>query len=416
MTSLRLLTLNIWGAPYAQHRRERFSRIAQEIVRLAPDVVALQEAYIGHERRIIMDAVAEAFPYQRYFPSGLLGSGLLTLSRYPVIEASFERFDFGGNPEDLPHGDFYAGKGISHCRIDAAGTLIDLFNCHPHAQYSGPLRANDAVFTHLNLRQAADFIASHRDSHPIFLLGDLNTRPSDIGYRIITDTTGLRDAFDRAQQPTAHLPDATPHADDNSMTGAADDGRWYTFSAINPYSNSEPDQTLDYILFQSGMETIVTVQQVSLVMNRLLDQGEALAYSDHLGLMATFELKASADSDTPWPDDTPSTLYATDTALARDIDTLTEHIRRRRTRYGNLIALPLLLPDVYLMTRLLQQIAPRTAHRLRRILLVMLPLLAVLMRWYSDVILVRRIERLNSARASLTEVTHAASFTPHEQT
>lgn len=46
-----------------------------------------------------------------HFKSGLFGSGLVTLSRFPVVDTGFWRYAAGGDAADVTLGDYYAGKG-----------------------------------------------------------------------------------------------------------------------------------------------------------------------------------------------------------------------------------------------------------------------------------------------------------------
>src|SRR5690606_11224595 len=127
--NMKILTLNIWGAPYAKHRSARITAISQEIKRLSPDILLFQEAYLPDNRKDLIENLHATWQHFHYFPSALVGSGLLTMSKYPITDAHFHKFRMQGKPEDILHGDYYAGKGVGLTRIDTPQGLIDVYNC-----------------------------------------------------------------------------------------------------------------------------------------------------------------------------------------------------------------------------------------------------------------------------------------------
>ena len=83
---LRVLTFNTWGVPFfSRDRAARMRAIGRALAGMDVDVVGLQEVFYEKDRRLIARAAAEGgLLYSHYFQSGLMGSGLLTLSRYPI--------------------------------------------------------------------------------------------------------------------------------------------------------------------------------------------------------------------------------------------------------------------------------------------------------------------------------------------
>ncbi|MEL6525204.1 MAG: endonuclease/exonuclease/phosphatase family protein, partial [Chloroflexota bacterium] len=122
-----VLSLNVWGAPYAKHRQARMQAIVAYIEVLKPDVVLFQEAYLAPDRAILMDGLKSILPHQHYFPSGLVGSGLLTVSAYPIVNTAFQAFSMQGKPEDITRGDYYARKGIALTRLDTPDGILDVY-------------------------------------------------------------------------------------------------------------------------------------------------------------------------------------------------------------------------------------------------------------------------------------------------
>ncbi|MEL6306869.1 MAG: endonuclease/exonuclease/phosphatase family protein [Chloroflexota bacterium] len=255
-----VLSLNVWGAPYAKHRQARMQAIVAYIEVLKPDVVLFQEAYLAPDRTILTEGLKAILPYQHYFPSGLVGSGLLTVSAYPIVNTAFQAFSMQGKPEDITRGDYYARKGIALTRLDTPEGILDVYNCHTHAQYEPDNDNEYAVYNETNLYEAARFLDAQSGATPALLAGDLNTRPDQAGYRIITQLGSLVDA--RHQLTQTHTP---------------------TYRTENPYTGAA-DQCLDYVLVRN-----IGVDSVRHVMTETLS-GEAEAYSDHDGVWCAVRL------------------------------------------------------------------------------------------------------------------------------
>lgn len=257
---MKILTFNIWGAPYAKKRSARIQVIAEKLKILNPDILLFQEVYLPNNRKELIELLKPTWRHYHYFPSSLVGSGLLTMSKYPIIDAHFHKFRMQGKPDDLLHGDYYAGKGIGLTRISSPDGMVDVYNCHTHAQYDPDNDNEYAVYTETNLYEVTRFIDSNSGASPVVLCGDLNTRPDQAGYRIVTQLGALVDSY-------VYLNKRYP----------------ITLSNKNPYTDSI-NQCLDYILVRN-----ISVGSVSIVMNEHLT-GDVLAYSDHYGLLADIKL------------------------------------------------------------------------------------------------------------------------------
>lgn len=176
---LRVVTWNLWGILWKTPRRaERMQVIAREIVKMKPDIVGFQEVFVQADRELLASALRETgLPYARYFPSGLVGSGLLLVSRYPIESDSFIRYADGGRPEAVHHGDWWAGKGLSLSTLRLSnGTLLYLANTHMHARYQGQYHA-----TQLSQgRQLIPWAKRVKETGaPALWLGDWNNKPDN---------------------------------------------------------------------------------------------------------------------------------------------------------------------------------------------------------------------------------------------
>lgn len=268
------MTFNIWGAPFhfAKHRTMRMGAIAGHVMQDPPHVLALQEAYLEENRAILTSTLGNIYPYQHYFSSGVLGSGLFILSQYAIVDAAFLRFRLGGRSEDVTHGDYYVGKGIGMVRLDTPDGLLDVYNLHPHAQYIELDDNEYAIFTDSNLYEAARFIHAHSPHAPAIICGDMNTRPNQNGYALLTSLAKLRDTHSEL------YPDEVA----------------VTYSPQNPYVKAELPQRLDYIFARDGETQRIVLEQSAITMTDLLQDGEALTFSDHYAVELAFRIENGA--------------------------------------------------------------------------------------------------------------------------
>ncbi len=105
---LRVLSFNTWGVPLiSRDRAARMRAIGRALMEINADVIGLQEVFYAKDRRLLVEAAQRAgFTHSHYFHSGVMGSGLLTLSRFPIVETSFLRFRLNGRPQDFVRVDY----------------------------------------------------------------------------------------------------------------------------------------------------------------------------------------------------------------------------------------------------------------------------------------------------------------------
>lgn len=249
-TSLKLITWNIWGLPLATPmREERIAAIAQMVAASGADIVCFQEVFLEADRHTLCAALAKAgLPHWRYFSSAPFGSGLLTLSRYPIEDAVFLRYAKGGNPLAVKYGDWWAGKGagVVTLKIPDFGKIC-VINTHLHASYE------KHSYTEVRASQLAELMALAKRAGagqmPVLLLGDLNYKPADPHWQ------------------------ATQHA--HKLIRLA--GKW---------------SALDYILMPATERFSLTTDKGQPLKGTL--QGSDIALSDHTGVQTTVTIKAIA--------------------------------------------------------------------------------------------------------------------------
>lgn len=173
--TLRVVTWNIKDLYWlSSNRAERMAGIAAALVAARPDVVCLQEGLVAGDVAIVANALRGiGIEHAIDYPSGTVGSGLWTLSRFPIREAFFRRYSKNGAMLDTAGGDWWAGKGVGLARLEVApGELLDIYNTHMICNLGGAeLRAHRLV----QVREYTSFATSATPPNvPSLLLGDFN--------------------------------------------------------------------------------------------------------------------------------------------------------------------------------------------------------------------------------------------------
>ena len=192
---LCVMTYNVWGIPTSADRAARMVAIGRELATMNLDIVGLQECWLKADRDRILDGIAgSGLRYTHFYPSGFMGSGLMILSRFPIVDVGFHRYTLNGLPLMIPEVDYYGGKGIGFARLDTPNGEIAVFNTHIIARYN-----EEDIFHAHRAAQAyefAQYVNTHAGDRPVIALGDFNFGPRNIGYRLISQLTGLANAFE----------------------------------------------------------------------------------------------------------------------------------------------------------------------------------------------------------------------------
>jgi len=269
---LRVLTFNCWGVPvFSRDRGARMRAIGQALAGLDVDVVGLQEVFTKKDRQVVSQGAERAgLVHTHYFSSGVMGSGLLTLSRYPIEDAGFLRFRLNGRPLDPIRVDYYAGKGIGRVRLRTPAGPVDVYNAHLIAPYLefGP----DRFYAH-RLAQALEagrYMQTESGQVPALLTCDLNCLPDSLAYRTLIAVAGLVETY-RAANP------------DHATITVADK---------IPYARLHPPERLDYIFARSGAQGSFTVARSDLALTAAPEPNpdRIPGFSDHYGVRSELEL------------------------------------------------------------------------------------------------------------------------------
>jgi endonuclease/exonuclease/phosphatase family metal-dependent hydrolase len=125
--NVKLVTYNIWGLPswMTGARRGRYPQIARELERLDPDIILLQEAWTANARKSAPTdghwAIARAAGQHTFFQQ----SGLVTLSRFPIVGGEFYPFSRAAFPDRFVH------KGVLKVSVQLpGGHVLNIWNVH----------------------------------------------------------------------------------------------------------------------------------------------------------------------------------------------------------------------------------------------------------------------------------------------
>ncbi len=327
---LRVLTLNVWGLPpgLARHREIRMRAIGERFIASAeddssPDVIALQEVWTRGARQILVAAGRRAgYNSLWHREAAFGGSGLLVMSRLPILRADFTQYRLAGLPQRIQHADYYGGKGFASLDLDTPLGPVSLITSHLHANYSP--RIEEDEYIGIRAAQVVELAAHiHGLDTPVVALGDFNTREGEAAYEILLGLSGLRDL-------AVEL-----------------DRRQATCMAPHPYRQADAEaERIDLILSRRGRGLGIREQAIERRFDETLDfEGAAGSYSDHAGVFAELEIASDplAAGTLPGPPLDPRALELAAVELAAGRALAVERRQRESSLATPAIATGLLL-------------------------------------------------------------------------
>ena len=254
--SLRLLSYNIWGLPgwMTGARSGRYPQIARELERLDADIVLLQEAWTAKARKSVPATgswwIARAAGQHTFFQQ----SGLMTLSKFPIIGGEFYPFSRAAFPDAL------VSKGILKTTICLpSGSILNVWNVH--LQEGGTVAVRRSQVQELVAR-----VQAAQDGQIADLVGgDFNCTLDSPLYRELEQALG----------PTVY-----------ELGGDKPFVTWNKLSA-----KPGAGQTLDYFFVHEtqALQGVVAFARVAFA-----GPSPAMQLSDHLGLEVVVKLGVDA--------------------------------------------------------------------------------------------------------------------------
>lgn len=192
--TLRIITYNIYDLYIeSDDRAERMFGIAEKLCTLDPDLVGFQESFVKGDRKILIGELQKCsrLQYHQYYPSRVVGSGLLISSAFPITESSFHRFSDSNPFFKVREGDWWAGKGVALARVELPDGIgfVDFYNTHAQAGYG----SSDYDIVRVNqMSELAQFVNNSRSDRTLALLvGDLNSKIGENAYQIALEGADL---------------------------------------------------------------------------------------------------------------------------------------------------------------------------------------------------------------------------------
>lgn len=151
------------------------------------DVIGFQEMWREEDRLTVLSFCKLAgLDYHIYFDYGFLGSGLMTVSRYPILHTEFVKYPLDGKPQRFFQGDWYTGKGASYVQIQLPklynNSVLHFFNTHTHSNYQN--KPHDEYIAHRidQIMRYTDLInaQNYTDYDLVAAVGDFNAFPDSI--------------------------------------------------------------------------------------------------------------------------------------------------------------------------------------------------------------------------------------------
>ena len=196
MADLKILTLNCWGIwLLSSERKQRITAIASFLASGDFDIVLVQELFCLEDFETIKNATVAVLPFSHHFQAGVIGSGLCILSKHQITETSFHKYSLNGNPQDILHGDWYAGKGLGVCRMRINNLNVCVFITHLHAEYLSTKEAYLAHRVSQALEAAVWIKLCAAGADLVIVGGDFNSEPGDTPYSILREVVPLQDAW-----------------------------------------------------------------------------------------------------------------------------------------------------------------------------------------------------------------------------
>lgn len=263
MTSLRVLTLNLWNVSGDWAARREVIRAA--LRELDPDLVAFQEVLDpdqtgGFEQAAELCEGLGVNTHRRFGKAPAAGwpIGNAILSRWPIVRHVEIDLPTCGTPEQ---------RAMLYTEIDSPFGLIPFTTTHLNWKLDeGHVRVEQIRFVVAQIERLAS-----AEMYPAILAGDLNAEPLSDEIRYLRGHTGLGGR-------------CTYFAD--AFAGAGDGSPGFTFCRrnANAAQSFEPDRRLDYIMVRR-QEALLRGNPLQSWVCFDRPHGEVWA-SDHFGVCA----------------------------------------------------------------------------------------------------------------------------------
>ena len=291
-----LLTLNLgllgfeltsdWRVPIDSRLKQRLAAAPDLLAALGADVIALQEVYTEADRQFLIEALESRYPFNSGGPKTFspVGSGLLLLSRVPVLQSEF--IPCRGAPW-WTHPFWKQGFLKVEINLPLIGQVC-LVNVHLAASVPFCLSTSRASRANREREIAQLLTAAGTGNFPTILIGDFNTSPEIYpeGYRKILDA-GYVDAYTASR------------SSDEASPG-------FTWDAANPLNQrgrfrNFPSQRIDHVFISRKRSSNLFPVSARIVLQEKTMRtsfGQPIPLSDHYGMLVTLAALPAVSSQT----------------------------------------------------------------------------------------------------------------------
>jgi sphingomyelin phosphodiesterase 2 len=283
-SSIKVLTFNTWALwLVSDYRSERVLAITKFLTHCDHDIIGLEEVWCESDANFIKSSLLPTHPYSRYIASGMIGSGMLLLSKFPISGSYFVPFSHSGHVLHFP-GEFYVAKGYGYFAIQHPDMgNLHLYLTHMHAVYD---LIGDEGMKQYRSSQGWELANAVRQmstttKDPIIMMGDFNCDPDGLVHRMTRQVAKVHDAW-LANPLTKDLPGYTCDTKDNPFT---------------PIELREHDshhgKRLDYIFYRNGLKCIHS----AVVATHKMSTELPFTLSDHFAVEAVLQKVDDVDCD-----------------------------------------------------------------------------------------------------------------------
>ncbi|EMR09422.1 hypothetical protein PNEG_02365 [Pneumocystis murina B123] len=296
---IRVLSLNCWGLKYiSNYRKERLDLISKRIASEDYDIVGLQEVWVYSDYENMRNNTKHKLPYGKFYFSGIFGSGLVILSKFPIESTSIYKYSLNGRPSAFYHGDWYVGKGVAMATLLMPnGKKIEFFNTHLHASYGGE---NDEYLCH-RISQAWEISklisSAFTAGKMIIIVGDFNSKPDSIIFKIISFSGSISDSWNINIDQNQYNKKAPSHEkiiEKLCFTCDSPINTWRMKKWKKSPGKCEAKR-LDYIFIDTSW---FIVKYVKLAFTEIIPSLNC-SYSDHFGIDALIEFMNGPNNSNP---------------------------------------------------------------------------------------------------------------------
>ncbi|KTW30429.1 inositol phosphosphingolipid phospholipase [Pneumocystis jirovecii RU7] len=296
---IRVLSLNCWGLKYiSNYRKKRLNFISERIASEDYHIVGLQEVWVYSDYENLRNKTKHKLPYGKFYFSGVFGSGLVILSKFPIQSTSMYKYSLNGKPNAFYHGDWYVGKGVAMATLLMPnGKKVEFFNTHLHASYE---KEKDRYLCH-KISQAWEISklisSAFASGKLIIIVGDFNSTPDSIIFKIISFNSSISDSWSINLDQDQYLKKPLSKekiVEKLCLTCDSPINTW-RMKKWKKYPEKCEAKRLDYIFIDTSW---FKVKYVKLAFTETIPSLDC-SYSDHFGIDALIELMNNSINSSP---------------------------------------------------------------------------------------------------------------------